>query len=70
MESEAYVSLPVAVTINDSSGDNSDKETTGSAGTSTNNGTSFIELNINALKVQCHLHTDTVFTFSRIAKLC
>ena len=35
MESEAQVSLPVAVTINDNSGDNSDKETTGSAGTST-----------------------------------
>ena len=26
MESEAYVSLPVAVTINNSFGDNSDKE--------------------------------------------
>ena len=35
MESEAYVSLPVAVTINNSSRDNFDKETTGSAGTST-----------------------------------
>ena len=35
MESEAHVSLPLAVTINDSSGDNSDAEITGSAGTST-----------------------------------
>ena len=39
MESEAYVSLLVAVTINNSSGDNSDKEATGSAETSTNHGT-------------------------------
>ena len=35
MKSEADVSLPVAVTINDSSADNSDTETTGRAGTST-----------------------------------
>ena len=35
MESEAHVCLPVAVTINDSSGDNSDTEITGSAGTRT-----------------------------------
>ena len=48
MESEAYVSLPEAVTINNSSGNNSDKETTGSAGTSTNNGTGCIKLNIHA----------------------
>ena len=38
MKSEELVSLPVAVTINDSSGDNSDTKTNGSAGTSTNNG--------------------------------
>ena len=39
MESEANVFLPVAVTINDSSGDNSDTQPTGSAATSTNNAT-------------------------------
>ena len=63
MESEAYVSLPVAVTISNSSGDNSDKETTGSAGTSTNNGTSCIELNIHTLK--CNVTCIQIFTFSR-----
>ena len=35
MESEAHVSLPAAVTINDRSRDNPDTETTGSAGTTT-----------------------------------
>ena len=50
MESEAYVSLLVAVIINNSSADNSDKEATGSAETSTNHGTGCIELNIHALK--------------------
>ena len=35
MESEAHFTLPVAVTINDSSGDNFDTEIAGSAGTST-----------------------------------
>ena len=52
MESEAHVSLPVAVTINDSSGDNSDMETTGSAGTSTAIEYACIELNIHALYIR------------------
>ena len=38
MESEAHVSLPVAVTFNDSSRHKSDTETNSSAGTSINNG--------------------------------
>ena len=67
MESEAYVSLPVAVTINNGSGVNSDKETTGSAGTSTNNGTSWIELNIHTLK--CNVTCIQIFTFSRNVKI-
>ena len=58
----------VAVTINNSSGDNSDKETTGSAGTSTNNATGCIELNIHALK--CNVTCIQIFTFSRNVKIC
>ena len=50
MESEAQVSLPVAVIINDSSGDNSDTEITGNAGTSTVIEYACIELNIHVLK--------------------
>ena len=68
MESEAYVSLPVAVTINNGFGDNSDKETTGRAGTSTNNGTGCIELKILALK--CNVTCIQTFTFSRNVKIC
>ena len=49
MESEPHVSLPVAVTINDSSGDNSDTEITGSAGTRTVIEYACIESNIHAL---------------------
>ena len=49
MESEAFVSLPVAVTINESSGNNSDTEITGSAGTSTVIEYACIELIIHAL---------------------
>ena len=48
-ESEAHVSLPVAVTIIDSSGDNSDTEITGSAGTSTVIEYACIELKVHAL---------------------
>ena len=49
MESEAHVSLPVAVTINDSSWNNSDTEITGSAGTSFVIDYACIELNKSAL---------------------
>ena len=49
MESEAHVSLSVAVTINDKSGDNSDTEITGSAGTNNVIEYACIELNIHAL---------------------
>ena len=51
MESEPHVSLPVALTINDSSRNNSDAEITGSAGTSTVIEYACIRLNIHALHV-------------------
>ena len=49
MENKAHDSLPVAVTINDSSRAESDTKITGSAGTSAVIEYACIELNIHAL---------------------
>ena len=54
MESEAHVFVLVAVTFNDSSGENSDTEITGSAETSTTViEYACIDLNIHALYMHC-----------------